>query len=516
MVLLITVRQFLKLNPFVSNLCKSSRIRRCCTLSPDTLDEDVEETINDERYTQIRPRNFRSPFDGHHVLVIQPRVKWGPQKTQVLSRTTPELQLAEAKALVETLKGWSVADTLILPTESLEKKFIFGTGKVAAVSQMIQKNQKISAVFLSTNCLSGEQQSEMEFKFGVPVYDRYSIVLQIFNSHATSSESKLQIALAEIPYIKSRLRQMVNSGQDRATGTKTQIGSSATHYKLRKELLEERALKLRDKLEEVKKYRQALQKRREQLKIPTVAVMGYTNCGKTTLIKAITQDKSLEPRDALFATLDVTVHEARIGRLPQVLFVDTVGFICDIPKDLIEAFNATLREVTSAHLIIHIQDVSHPDILNQRKTVSDTLKTIGISQKLSSTLLEVGNKIDKVDDPSKHPSGCDILISATRGTNFSQLSEEIEKRLNMNMGCFPARIRVASGGEAFFWLTKNTYVVSVEPDPQDANKMLFNINFTEVTAGKFKKLFGSKSIIVKDNPVKEYTFTNPDKCYAPE
>ena len=371
-------------------------------------------------------------------------------------------------------------------------------GKLEEIAQRIAMNPEVDTVFLSINRMHGWQQYHLSERFGAEVLDRFSVVLQIFNDHARSKEAKVQVALAEIPYIRSRLRQMTNTGQDRATGTLAHCGSGETYYQLRLRLLLEREIKLKKALEKLNKNRDRLRSRRLLMKIPTVSVVGYTNSGKTSLIKNLTDDSSLEPRDELFATLDVTVHGGRIGSLKQVLFVDTVGFICDIPSSLIQAFNATLREVIHSDLVVHVHDVSNPDLKNQRLTVDRTLnRDLQIGSKLDSTMIHVGNKLDKLADPSTAPSGCDLLTSATEGTNVEKLKKEIEKRLLMNMASFQCDVRVEMGSSQYVWLYQNCTIFSHQVDT-DQNYIIMTIGFNEATFGKFKKNFGHNFFIRKE------------------
>ena len=457
-------------------------------------DEDVEELL--EEQSKDKSNYFKNFHDERNVYIIQPRSKWGPQKTETMSRTSFKLQLEEAVSLVKTLKNWKIVDQKIINSSNINQPYFFGPGKLEEIARTIAENPSIDTVFLSVNKMHGWQQYHLEETFGVEVFDRFSVVLQIFNDHARTKEAKLQVALAEIPYIRSRLRQMTNSKKDRASGTIGQCGSGETYFQLRQRILDEREMKLKRALEKMNKLRDRLRSRRQSMKIPTVSVVGYTNSGKTSLIKSLTDDASLEPKNELFATLDVTVHSGRVGSMNQVLFVDTVGFICDIPSTLIQAFNATLREVTFSDLVVHVHDVSNPDLKNQRLTVDRTLNDeLKIGSKLDSTMIHVGNKVDKLAKDSLAPTGCDVLTSATDGTNIALLREEIEKRLLMNTACFQCGVRIETGSNQYFWLQQNCNIFSHEVDQTDENFIIMSIGFNEATFGRFKKLFGPKYFV---------------------
>lgn len=180
------------------------------------------------------------------------------------------------------------------------------------------------------------QKSFLEMVFGVPVMDRFSIVIQILRAHATTREAKLQIALAELPYIWHHL------GAENSAVLRSQLTDS------QKMMLRNRERRIKEELERMRLHRKMTRQRRANREFPIIAVVGYTNAGKTSLIKALTHQVKLEPKNKLFATLDVTAH---MGRLPcnlQVLFIDTIGFMSDIPTDLIECFITTLDDAMNA------------------------------------------------------------------------------------------------------------------------------------------------------------------------
>lgn len=184
-------------------------------------------------------------------------------------------------------------------------------------------------MFINKGTLKSAQKEELEHIFQVPVYDRYNIVMLILKRHAISKHAKLQVALAEVLYVQSRQKKNDNSG---------------ISYETRKLMLQKREQKIRKAIEKLRNQREHTRMKRKEKDYPIVAVVGYTNCGKTSLIKALTQDANLEPRDQLFATLDVTLHAGLLPSKMQVLYVDTVGFISNIPTTLIECFVVTLED----------------------------------------------------------------------------------------------------------------------------------------------------------------------------
>jgi GTP-binding protein HflX len=499
----------------------------------EPYDKEVESLLEtDSSYEPLVPHNLRPAIStGHSLLVIQPKVKYGPNKTELYRRTTPALQLQECVALVESLPHWKAVDSILLPTKSISRQSrIIGSGQQQEIRSMINSNKSITAVMIGVDVLTGRLQSDLEDVLLVPVFDRYSMILQILRLRAKTKEARLQVSLAELLYIKSRFREAVSKEKEEVAGVKmTNMGIGRHAFHVRREMLNDRETRLKKAIEKLKESRS----RKQRLKsnpIPTVGVVGYTNSGKSTLIQSLTKNPKVEAKDTLFHTLDIKVFEGRLQNMNQVLFMDTIGFIDSLPDQLIDSFKATLEQVLSVDLLIHLSDVSHPDVKNQRITVLKTLKQIGLDSKLSSTMIEAGNKIDKMDKTKKdweevkpkiideedveedqgslggdtaidnamnnnsnQPKDLgprvDLLISATKGTNIHLLQNEIERRLFVSLGCFFKRLRVSNGGRDYQWLIKNAYIVDITVDDDDQNYLFITSRMTEAVAGKFRKQF---------------------------
>lgn len=210
------------------------------------------------------------------------------------------------------------------------------------MTNIINKNPLITSVFINLSTLKLIQLEELERQFCKPIFDRYNIVMQIFRLHAISKHAKLQVALAEIPFLRSRLTK-----QDTDF-----IGSSAIDT--RNLLLQSREKKINEEIIKLRAQRELLRHKRRKANIPVIAVVGYTNVGKTSIIKTLTDDKMLQPKDQLFATLDVTIYAGLLPSTLKVLYVDTVGFLADIPTGLIECFHATLEDAVLAVMLLMI------------------------------------------------------------------------------------------------------------------------------------------------------------------
>ncbi|XP_014251006.1 putative GTP-binding protein 6 [Cimex lectularius] len=443
----------------------------------DVLD-DFESTVEN-----LVPRNQRITGTPHQVFIIQPYIKWGPQK---LRNTTPELQLEESVALVKTLPGWKVVDTKIMSTISFDKKAFFNSGNLTMLSQLVNKRKEITAVFINVKHLQLHQHLALENTFGIPVFDRYGIVINIFKRHAKTKEAKLQVALAQLPYFWSRIKGIHN--EEESFTPNVGIGSE-TFQHIRLRLLKEQESKIKKELSTLAKSRVILRSKRKEMKLPTVAIVGYTNAGKTSLIKCLTESESLEPEDKLFATLDVTVHEGMLDNRLKVLYVDTIGFISDVPSNLIEPFVVTLEDAVQADLIVHVQDVSHPDRKAQYDEVVRTINSLDVSEKVMNNIITVCNKCDRVDDIDAISDDSVIYTSCKDGTGLDELKATIERRLFATTDLAKMKIRVSSGSEEYHWLFKEAAVSDVVPDEKDQQFVLLTVTIHKVKLAKFKHKF---------------------------
>ncbi|XP_070565602.1 putative GTP-binding protein 6 [Ptychodera flava] len=450
-----------------------------------------EEYIEDDDLRSHYDSHHVTPVDGHRVFVVQPNVKWGPKKQKF---TTGELQLQEAIALVRTLKNWTVVEAVAISLKKPDGRFVFGKGNFASLTEQIKSRPDVTAVFMSVEMLTGLRHKMLEDTWGVKVFDRYTIVLNIFKEHAVTKEAKLQIALAEIPYLRSRLKGMV-ADMDQQSGAQQYIGGSGeTLMERQKRLLYERETKIKKRLSRLKKRRELLRSARKKRKFPTVSVVGYTNSGKTTLIKALTGDTDLQPEDKLFATLDVTSHAGTLPSHMTVIYVDTVGFISVLPHSLIDAFSATLEDVILSDLIIHICDVSHPDFMAQKHNVHRVLSDLGLPENLKENMLEVGNKIDLLERPvSDVQDSCSTMVSALNGTGLQQLQEEIQARLLKVTDTVLKTVKIPMNGPHLSWLYKEAAVQSSEVT-EDEEHLLVDVLMSGAAYGKFKSRFGDLSV----------------------
>jgi len=346
-------------------------------------------------------------LDSQQVLVIQPC--YHSSSPNARQFTTDDFMMSETLGLVKTL-GWKVVDGIILTIQrDDDQSKLLGIGQLERIRDNItelesKKGLFISSVFVSTYKLSARNRLNAEEILGKPVIDRYSVILQIFQKHAQTREAKLQVRLAEIPYLKNRLFSDLDL-ENESKHSKQRRGRE--WFDKQRLALNKREKSIKSDLDKVKNQRALLRSSRVRNKIPSVAVIGYTNAGKTSLIKAITGTEKLEPKDELFATLDVTSHPTVLPSQLESVMLDTVGFISDIPTSLIASFNATLEDAALADLLIHVRDVSNPDHLSQNKHVLQTLHNLEIPEKSIQSMITIGNKSDLVkEDDWKFISTC--------------------------------------------------------------------------------------------------------------
>ncbi|XP_043283381.1 putative GTP-binding protein 6 [Venturia canescens] len=432
------------------------------------LSDDEEFEAENQEYMEMTGEYFNPVAEGHRTFIMQPYVKWGEKKKRI---TTPELQLEEAEALVKTLPNWSVVDKICMPLLSLEKNKLVGKGNMEKLQSIFHRNRFINALFVSKNILRPVQVTELQDALGVPVFDRYAIVMQIFRDHAKTPEARLQVALAELPYVWKKIHFVMEDS-----------GGKINLIESRKKLLHSRETKLRNALKKLKEHRQLIRKNRLQNKIPSIAVVGYTNAGKTSLIKALTGDESLEPKNYLFATLDTTSHQGTLPCHLKVLYMDTIGFIQDVPESLIEPFIATFEDAMIADLIVHVFDASHPDREAQIQHVQQTLDMLVKDER---PIINVANKCDIADKGSIPDSV--LAVSSINSTGIDLLRIEIERELLAVTGRNCMTIRVKSGSSEYAWLYKETVVKSIEADPNDPEYMLMEVIATPHHLHKFRQ-----------------------------
>lgn len=335
-----------------------------------------------------------------------------------------EDSLAELAELVKTA-GASVAGTLIQKRELIHPGTYVGTGKVAEIAELLEHTGATGIV--CDDELSPTQLKNLETMLNTKVMDRTLIILDIFAARATTSEGKIQVELAQLKYRLSRLTGLGRSMSCLGGGIGTR-GPGEKKLEIDRRLINDRIAQLNRELKEVVKHREIARAKRERNAVPVVAIVGYTNAGKSTLLNHLTDAEVLE-EDKLFATLDPTTRMLELEGHQQVLLTDTVGFIRKLPHHLIEAFKSTLEEAKYADYIIHVVDASNPQRDKQMYIVYETLDHLGVKNKKILTLF---NKIDirTDDDPLQDFRADHVLqISATENAGLDAVKDVLQEML---------------------------------------------------------------------------------------
>ena len=337
-----------------------------------------------------------------------------------------EVSMEELAALVETAGGEAVA-MLIQSRPSPEPRSFLGDGKVKELKELIQANECDLAVF--DNELSPSQMRVLGEELGVKVLDRSGLILDIFAQRARTREGQLQVELAQYKYLLPRLTGMWShlvrqtaSGGSSPIGTR---GPGETQLETDRRHIRRKIQKLEEELAAVRKVRSTQRRKREKNAMPVVALVGYTNAGKSTLLNCLT-GSDIPANDRLFDTLDTTTRRFRIDETQEVLLSDTVGFIRKLPTHLIEAFKATLEELSYADVLLHVIDISNPEWQEQARVVDQLIAQLGAQ---ATPCLRVFNKCDAYMGILPH--GEDVVcISAKSGEGAAELVDKLSKMLD--------------------------------------------------------------------------------------
>ena len=312
------------------------------------------------------------------------------------SRRLPEHGLAEAVALAAALPGMQVIGAEVVRLAKISPGQLFGSGKVDDLKARF-KADEIELVLVD-GTVSPVQQRNLEKAWGVKLLDRTSLILEIFADRARTREGVLQVELAALSYQRTRLVRAWTHLERQRGGFGFVGGPGETQLESDRRAIDDQVLRLKRQLEKVVRTRELHRASRRKVPFPLVALVGYTNAGKSTLFNRMT-GADVMAKDMLFATLDPTMRGVVLPSGRKVIASDTVGFISDLPTQLVAAFRATLEEVLEADLILHVRDISHPETAEQAADVTDILTSLGVAN--DTPLFEVWNKLDLVDPSAR-------------------------------------------------------------------------------------------------------------------
>ncbi len=377
------------------------------------------------------------------AFVIHPYLKSAPK-----GRRSPRSRLAETAALTRAIDLTPV-HTEVLPLAALQAGTYIGSGSVARLAELAAGLKPEVIVF---DCaLSPLQQRNLEKMTNAKVIDKTALILEIFGRRARTKEGRLQVRLAHLTYQRSRLVRSWTHLERQRGGAGFLGGPGETQIELDRRLIDEEIVRIKKELTHVTQTRLLHRKARRRVPFPVVALVGYTNAGKSTLFNALTASGVLA-KDMLFATLDPTMRRLKLPGGQDVILSDTVGFISDLPTELVMAFRATLEEVLEADLVVHVRDASHPDSAAQKKDVEDVLSSLGLSDQVEQGLSEVLNKTDLLEpDDEKALFAASTRralqwpVSARTGKGIAPLLTHIADRLCARHAVSRVRLPVTNG-----------------------------------------------------------------------
>ena len=328
-----------------------------------------------------------------------------------------DLNLSELESLCFTA-GLEVVGSTYQNIKEVNPSTLIGSGKVEEILNLV-KELNADVVVLDAE-LTGAQANNLMDELKVKVIDRSMLILDIFAGRATTNEGRLQVKLAQLKYTLPRLSSISNSSGRFGSGGVGMRGPGETKLETDKRAIKENILKLEKEIKKLKENRQIQKSKRQKSQIKQVAIVGYTNAGKSTLMNTITK-AGIYADNLLFATLDTTSRNVYLGENKQIVLTDTVGFVNKLPHAFIQAFNATLEDTIEADLLIHVVDVSNPNFKEQIEVVDSVLKEIHAD---NIPQILVYNKIDKLSKPFEVPNGA-ILISAKNNVGVENLKDRI-------------------------------------------------------------------------------------------
>ncbi len=380
-----------------------------------------------------------------------------------LSRS-PEARQEEAVGLARAI-DLDPVHAAIVNVADPKPATLIGSGKVDEFAEIV-KDEKAELVVVD-HPLTPVQQRNLEKALNAKVLDRTGLILEIFGERARTKEGTLQVDLAHLNYQKGRLVRSWTHLERQRGGAGFLGGPGETQIEADRRVLQDKIIKLKRELETVRRTRDLHRAKRKKVPFPVVAIVGYTNAGKSTLFNRLTGAGVLA-EDMLFATLDPTLRRVRLPHGTPVILSDTVGFISDLPTHLVAAFRATLEEVVEADLIIHLRDISDPDTAAQAEDVEQILADLGVDASNAERVIEVWNKIDRLDDANRErlldeaaggQKGPPIAISAITGEGIDALAAIVENRVSGDLETVDVTLAPSQLG-SIDWLYRNGDVVA--------------------------------------------------------
>jgi GTP-binding protein HflX len=440
-------------------------------------------------------RNRASPARTAFVVHVEPKRREAPDP----AARDAEMRLAEAVGLTRAI-GLFVLAELIVPLERAVPATLIGSGKVKAIGE--QAGALEPEVIVVNAALSPVQQRNLERAWTAKVLDRTALILEIFGERAQTREGSLQVELAHLTYQRSRLVRSWTHLERQRGGFGFLGGPGETQIESDRRLIGERLAKIRRELENVRRTRALHRKARKRVPYPVVALVGYTNAGKSTLFNTLTKSQVVA-KDLLFATLDPTMRALKLPSGRRIILSDTVGFIADLPTELVAAFRATLEEVLEADVVVHVRDAAHGESEAQKRDVHKVLSELGIQADGDRPILELLNKIDLIEDRAreglKRAKGRNgpVAISALTGEGVAELLARLDAVLAQGAVCLELKLDPADGA-GVAWAYANGRVTRRH---DCADSVRLSVSVDAPNADRFFAKYGGK--ITFEQPVRK-------------